>query len=50
MPEKLDRCVKKVKKKLKDEYVEENGKQPSAEELEEMEDSAWAICQNSLGE
>ena len=49
MPAKLDRCVRNVKKQLTEEYRDKYNKEPSEKKKKEIEDSAWAICTDSVG-
>lgn len=49
MPEKKDRCVRNVKKRMTEKYIEKTGHAPSKEKAKEIENSAWAICTKQLG-
>lgn len=44
MPEKLDRCVKKVLKQKVAKFVKDNNKQPNKDQKSKMRQSAFAIC------
>jgi len=47
-PEKLDRCVEQVYRKLVQEYVDKYKKQPSKEMREKLRSKAWSYCRKSL--
>ena len=49
MPEKLDRCVKKVTKQQTDKFVKDNSRQPNKTEKSKIRQSAFAICNSQLG-
>lgn len=50
MPQELDSCVQQIIEKKKAEFKATNGKDPTPEDLKEIESSAWAICNSAQKE
>ena len=47
-PEKLDRCVSRVKEQKIKKFREKNNRKPNKKEMKDITSSAWAICRSQL--